>query len=149
MDDALKTLIERDRVIGTIVSLFVSTDSRDWEAVGRCFADEVEFDMTSLAGGEPARLTPAEIVATWDEGLRAIDQIHHQAGNFRVQVRGDEAEASCYGIALHYRRRDDGRNTRAFVGSYDFRFARRDDGWKITLFRFNSKFLDGNLDLEG
>lgn len=41
-----------------------------------------------------------------------------------------------------------GRNTRVFVGSYDFHLQLRDAGWRIDLFRFKVKFVDGNLELE-
>jgi hypothetical protein len=41
-----------------------------------------------------------------------------------------------------------GRNTRTFVGSYDFRLARRDDRWVITGFTFKLKYIEGNRELE-
>jgi hypothetical protein len=102
-----------------------------------------------VAGGEPQTLTPEQIAAGWEQGLRPLEAVHHQAGNFRVRVEGDQGEAACYGIAFHYRRHPSGRNTRVFVGSYDFRL-RRDEGgrWRIGAFRFTAKFVDGNLELE-
>ena len=73
-------------------------------------------------------------------------------GNFVVSIAGDNAEASCYGIAYHYRARRDGRNTRVFVGSYEFRLARETGeaapSWRITAMRFALKFVDGNPALE-
>jgi hypothetical protein len=142
-------LIERTRVLDTLIQLFVATDQREWPAVEACFADSVLFDMTSLAGGEPARLTPAQISAAWAEGLAPIEALHHQVGNFQVQIAGERALASCYGVAWHYRRVASGRNTRTFVGSYDFQLARTDaGGWQIEHFRFLCKFVEGNLGLD-
>ncbi|HQQ78363.1 MAG TPA: nuclear transport factor 2 family protein [Thermoanaerobaculia bacterium] len=138
----------RQAVVDTLTELFLATDRRDWPAVEGCFAETVTFDMTSLAGGQPARLTPRDISSAWTQGLAPIESVHHQAGNFRVRIDGNEASAFCYAIAYHYRRVVSGRNLRTFVGSYDFHLAR--DGaqrWRIDLFRFNIKFLDGNLDL--
>ena len=140
--------MDRQAIESVIVRLFVSTDRRDWPAVESCFAPLVDFDMTSLAGGEPAKRKPSEIAAGWREGLASLEAIHHQAGNFEIDVAGDAATARCYAIASHYRRVASGRNVRTFVGSYDFRLARRVDGWKIDLFRFNVKYVDGNLELE-
>jgi hypothetical protein len=142
------TLIARQAITDTIVTLFVATDARDWDGVRACFAPEVLFDMTSVGGGEPRTMTPDAIAAGWEQGLRPIEAVHHQAGNFRVDVRGSEATASCYGIAYHYRRHPSGRNTRVFVGSYDF--GLREDGgrWRIESFRFVARFIDGNLQLE-
>jgi hypothetical protein len=144
----LEQLVARVAVVDAIVRLFVATDSRDWVAVEGCFAEEVVFDMVSVVGEAPARLAGARIAAGWAEGLAPIEAVHHQAGNFQVEVAGDEATASCYGIALHHRRVASGRNTRAFVGTYDFHLVRDSAGrWRIDLFRFNLKFLDGNHDL--
>jgi hypothetical protein len=142
-------LIDRNDIVETIVRLFVGTDSRDWKAVADCFASSVLFDMTSLAGGEPATVTPAQITAGWQTGLAPIEAIHHQAGNFLVDLSGDEATASCYATATHYRRVASGRNARTFVGSYDF-YLKRDPSrrWRIDLFRFKLKFIDGNQSLE-
>ncbi len=39
-------------------------------------------------------------------------------------------------------------HTRVFVGSYDFGLRRQDGRWRIDRFRFNLKYLDGNLELE-
>ena len=142
-------LVAEHRIIDCIVRLFVATDNRDWAGVRACLADTVHFDMTSVAGGQPAAVPAEQIIAGWTTGLAPIESLHHQAGNFRVTVRGDEADVFCYGIALHYRRTASGRNTRTFVGSYDFKLATDDDdAWRITSFRFNLKFLDGNATLE-
>jgi hypothetical protein len=104
--------------------------------------------MTSLAGGAPVELTPRQITESWAAGLAPIEAVHHQIGNLSVRVRGSEAAASCYGIAYHYRKTRSGRNTRVFVGSYDFRLRQRAGAWTIDTFRFNAKFIDGNRDLE-
>jgi hypothetical protein len=144
----LRRLADKDAIVATIDRLFVATDKRDWPAVRVCFADTVRFDMTSLAGGTPQDLTSEQITSAWDSGLRALEAVHHQSGNHAVNVNGDEANAACYGIAYHYRRTRSGRNTRTFVGSYDFGLRRSPAGWRITAFRFNVKFVEGNLDLE-
>jgi hypothetical protein len=104
--------------------------------------------MTSLAGGRPSKLTGEQVAAAWEEGLRSIESIHHQAGNYRVDVQDEEATAFCYGIASHFRRNRTGRNSRVFVGSYDLHLIRVEDRWLIDSFRFNLKFLEGNPDLD-
>jgi len=101
-----------------------------------------------LTGGEAGRTSGAELAATWEEGLRPIHALHHQAGNYRVTVQGNEAEAFCYGTATHYRPTASGHNIRTFVGSYDFNLSRLDGRWRITTFRFSCKFIDGNVDLD-
>lgn len=142
-------LVERQEVEDVVVRVFVATDRRDWASVESCLADPVTLDMTSMTGGEAQRLTPAEVAAGWREGLAPIDFVHHQVGNFQIAVDGDNATASCYGIAFHHREKiSTPSKTRTFVGSYDLHLSRTDAGWRIDLFRFDLKFIDGNRELE-
>lgn len=148
MDDPVRILVAKDEILDVMNSLFIYTDRRDWTAVRDCFAPTVLFDMSSSGGGRPAERPVDAIVAGWEEGLRGVEQIHHQAGNYRVQVNGDTAEAFCYGTATHFRRTASGRNVRTFVGSYDFGLERIAERWRIRRFRFVLKYMDGNLELE-
>jgi hypothetical protein len=148
MNTRYEVLLEKEAVIGVINQLFINTDNRDWAKVKDCFAAEVLFDMTSLAGGEPSALTPQQIVDAWDTGLQALKAIHHQAGNYVVTINGSEADAFCYGIASHYLPNKTNQNTRTFVGSYDFHLVKRESAWRIDKFRFNLKYIDGNANLE-
>ena len=144
----LDDLIQRTRIIERINRLFIATDNRDWEQVRQCFADRVLFDMSSMGAGEAQSLSPDEIINMWETGLKPLKSVHHQAGNHLVSINGKDADAFCYGIASHYLPNESERNTRTFIGSYDFKLARVDNDWKITHFTFNLKFMDGNVDLE-
>jgi hypothetical protein len=147
--EQLDRLVAEDQVIAAANTLFICTDKRDWQCVRDVFARQVLFDMTSLVGGKPVTMTPAEIAGGWEKGLKDLAAIHHQAGNYQVSVKGNEADLFCYGIAYHYLPNPTERNTRIFVGSYNLHLVRSDEGWKIDRFKFNLKFIDGNKDLEG
>ncbi len=140
--------IVKDEIVETANKLFIYTDQRNWEGVKATFADEVLFDMTSMAGGSPVMLKPQQIVDMWDAGLRKLKAIHHQVGNYLITVREEDADLFCYGIALHYLPNPTNDNTRAFVGSYDLHLLKTEWGWKIDRFKFNLKFIEGNKDLE-
>jgi len=148
MDKEIAALLDRTRVIETINQLFIGTDNRDWNLVKSCFAPSVLFDMSSVGAGPAKQTTPAEIVSTWEAGLKPLKAIHHQAGNHIVRVLGDKAEAFCYGIAIHYLPNKTNANTRTFVGSYYFELAKDAERWVIEKFQFNLKYVDGNLNLE-
>lgn len=148
MYDDPENPFERQKIIETINGLFIGTDQRDWVWVKKCFAAEVLFDMTSMTGGKPAAMTPREIADSWKKGLKPMKAIHHQTGNFIVRVTGEEATAFCYGIAIHYLPNPSGRNTRTFVGSYDFHLLKKGERWQIDVLKFNLKYIDGNLNLE-
>ena len=148
MEEALETLLAKERVLDTVNELFVGTDERDWGRVAAALAPRVHFDVRSMTGAAPETVDAAVIIAGWTEGLRPLKAVHHQTGNFRVRVAGDGADVFCYGTATHYLPNRSGRNTRVFVGSYDLHLTRQDGAWRIDLFRFRLKYVDGNLDLE-
>jgi hypothetical protein len=148
VSDRIEELLERAAILEIVNALFIGTDNRDWPAVKKCFAPSVRFDMSSAGAGEPTVKTPDEIAAMWDVGLKPLKAVHHQVGNFVVSASGSHATVFCYGIAGHYLPNASGRNTRTFVGSYDFGLERHDGRWRISSFKFNLKYLDGNLDLE-
>jgi hypothetical protein len=148
-DSRVQSLSDQTDVIKTINTLFVETDNRNWGAVKAVFADTVLFDMTSMVGGEPSRLSSQNIVDAWDEGLKPLQAIHHQAGNYIVTINGSQAEAFCYGIASHYLPNAMNQNTRTFVGSYNFHLTKQGQSWAIDRFKFNLKYIDGNKELTG
>jgi hypothetical protein len=148
MDQVIRELLEKDRIVDTLNRLFIATDQRDWAGVREVLADTLLMDMTSVAGGVPTRMTNQQVAAGWEQGLQPIEAVHHQVGNYRVTLEGDQATAFCYGTASHYRKTKSGRNTRVFVGSYDFHLRLLGGGWRIDSFRFTLKYLDGNPELE-
>ena len=142
-------LLHKSRIADRITELFVATDMRQWPRVSDCFAPEVEFDMSSLSGQPAQTLTGADIAQAWETGLAGVDAIHHQAGNYLITVEtSTSATAFCYAIATHYRRTTSGNNVRTFVGSYDFHLTQIAGQWRIDAFRFNVKYVDGNMNLE-
>jgi hypothetical protein len=148
VENGFEMLLEKERILDTVNDLFVGTDERDWERVASALASRVLFDARSMTGAAPETLEAAAIIARWTEGLRPLKAVHHQTGNFRVRVSGEEADVFCYATASHYLPNRSGRNSRVFVGSYDLHLTRQAGAWRIDLFRFQLKYIDGNLDLE-
>ena len=148
MHYSLEMLIKRQQVVDAVNQLFIQTDQRNWLMVEKCFADRVEMDLTSLAGGETEVLSPQDITARWDENLRDLTALHHQVGNFVVDLHGDDnAHVYCYGTTFHHLRVGDNTQTRTIVGTYDFDLVRSsDDRWRIASFWFDCKFTEGALE---
>src|ERR1039458_1985614 len=113
------SLVDRAEVSDTVTRLFINTDERNWDGVTDCFASKVLFDMSSLSGSKPSRVSPKKIVDQWESGLKGLTAIHHQIGNMFVSVEGREASAFCYATATHYYPNPTGNDTRTFVGTYD------------------------------
>ena len=66
-----------------------------------------------------------------------------------AQDAWERAEASCYGTAFHYLPNETERNVRRFVGTYDFGLRKHRGRWRVHSLRYNVKFVDGNIDLDG
>jgi hypothetical protein len=134
-------IADRIDVVEKVDRLFVATDRKDWAAVQALFTERVAFDMSSLGSGAPAVLTAQEIVERWRDGLKDVQALHHQSGNYIVSLSGDTAEVFCYATATHYRPEQQKRLTQ-FVGSYELRLVRLPSGWRIDRFKFDRKWVE-------
>jgi hypothetical protein len=144
----LEYLIKKEQVSAVVNKLFTYTDNRNWNGLlQEILAPKVFFDMSSLGAGEPAMMESEKILAGWEQGLQPVEAIHHQAGMYEIDIKNNEADVFCYGIAYHYKKHPSGNNTRVFVGSYNLHLLQSSQGWKIDKFKFNCKFVDGNLEL--
>ena len=148
MSQHLESLVARLAIEDAVTRMFVATDERDWATLERCFTNPFMLDMTSMVGGAPATLTPAEVASAWAEGFKPLDCVHHQVGNMRATVNVDTATVNCYGVALHHRAKAAGLKTRIFVGTYELSLVRDPAEWRIDALTFKLKFIDGNLTLE-
>jgi hypothetical protein len=136
-----------EQIIEQICRFFVAVDNRAWDDVKKILADEVLLDYSSMGGGEPAVLAPGQIIEAWKALLPGFDVTHHQLGNFLVEAAGDHANAFCYGTATHYLAGDPKGNLWTVVGSYAISLGLINGAWRMLTFKFNLKYVDGNLDL--
>jgi len=129
--------------------LFMYTDSRDWQKlITEVFTATVLFDMSN-AGGEAPKILPAkEICDMWQEGLKNMDAIHHQAGHYIIEVNGPGADIYGYAMAMHYKKTAIHGSSRLFVGTYNLKAVDTAVGWRLSAFKYNLKFIDGNTSME-
>lgn len=139
--------MDKTQAIETVNNLFIAVDERNWEQVSTIFADSVLLDYTSMAGGEPAQLTSAQIIDSWKGVLPGFDKTHHQLGNYLVVDDSSVIKVFCYGTATHYLQNESGNNVWTVVGTYDLELSESNGVLKITGMKFNLKYIDGNNDL--
>jgi hypothetical protein len=118
---------DRSAVVETITRVFWLTDHHRWDQLDALFADRVRLDYTSLQGGEPAELAPAEIVAGWRATLGPLDAHQHLLANHLVEIGEGRASATASFQATH---QFDG-ETWTLGGDYAFELHRGDSGWRI------------------
>ncbi len=84
----------------------------------------------------------------WEEGFKELDAVNHLAGNYLVNLEsGDKATVFAYATATHFKEAATRGNTREFVGTYDLKLTRSENGWRIHSFIYHLKYATGNLEL--
>jgi hypothetical protein len=129
--------------------LFMFCDAQQWpQMLTEVFTENIHFDMTSAGGATPQVLEARAVCEIWREGFKGIDAIQHQAGHYLITVNGDKADIFGYAVAYHYKKAATNGHTRSFTGSYELKAIRTTLGWRLTQFKYNLKFIDGNATLE-
>ena len=137
----------RDEVVEVVNKLFIYTDRQDWEKLqDEVFSNDVFFDMSSI-GGKKEELSSREICEIWQNGFKGIDSVNHLAGNYLVKIDDHIATVFAYATAIHYKEAAKNGQTREFVGTYDIDLMKHGVGWRIYRFRYELKFISGNIDL--
>ena len=141
------TATQKQAIQEVVTAIFVSSDERNWAAVENAFAPKVLLDYTSMAGGDPATLTPHQITDSWKSVLPGFQHTHHMISNFEIEVEGTEATVSHYGNAQHYLNVENGEDLWSVVGTYGHHLVLTEKGWKVDRMTFNLKYMKGNMDL--
>lgn len=138
---------DRMAIIETCTRMAWHTDQREWEQVEQVFADEVTLDYTSLNGGQPVTLTPAQVVAAWSGALGGFDATQHLVTNHLVTMTGDAAACTASFQATHRLANPFGAPLWTLGGTYRFDLVRVADAWKISGVVMTAAWADGNKDL--
>ena len=138
----------KEQIIEIVHKLFIYTDNQEWKKLQKeVFSELVDFDMSSL-GGEISKKSSIDICNEWKQGFEGIDSINHLAGNHLVKISNNSAEVFIYATAAHFKESAIKGKTREFVGSYNLHLVKNMKRWKIDKFKYNLKYMTGNLDLK-
>jgi hypothetical protein len=134
-------------IIRVCTQMVWHADQREWESLKAVFADQVALDYTSLFGGEPATLTPEQIVEGWTQGLGGFDATQHLITNHLVTVNGDAAVCTASFQATHLLANPLASPLFTLGGTYRLDLVRADGAWKISGLVMTAVWGDGNKDL--
>ncbi|MFJ9367930.1 nuclear transport factor 2 family protein [Nocardia sp. NPDC101769] len=141
------TAQQRADIIDAATRLFWFIDIRDWDAFPGVFADEVTLDYSSIWGGEPATVTPAQIRADWEKLIGSFDATQHLLGNHLVTVDGDRAELTAVFQAVHLLANRFGSPRWTLGGTYRIGLHLVGDEWKVDSMVMTAQWADGNKDI--
>jgi len=139
--------IQSDKsAIATIVrAVGLLADSRNFESLEQLYADEVEVDYTSLAGGEVELKSPQALMSQWASVLPGFDFTQHDISNIQIEIDGDRAVATAKVIATH------GINSAIWIveGDYRYKLQKTDNAWQINSHKLTLQNEKGSRDLLG
>ncbi|WP_280402117.1 nuclear transport factor 2 family protein [Nocardia carnea] len=125
-------ITDRLDVVDTCTRMAWHADHREWDELATIFDGTVRLDYTSLDGGEPITVTPAQIVTAWRETLGGFDATQHLLGNHLVTVDGDRAVCTASFQATHRKSDAVGGCLWTLAGTYHFDLVRACGAWKIS-----------------
>ncbi|MFE9751067.1 nuclear transport factor 2 family protein [Saccharothrix saharensis] len=147
VEAGLRHLVERHAVVEVCTRMAWHADQREWAALRALFADEVRLDYTSLNGGEPAVLSPAQVVDAWSRVLGGFDATQHLTANHLVTLDGDTAVCTASFQATHRLADPFGAPLWTLGGTYRFDLVRVAGGWRIRGVVMTAQWADGNREL--
>jgi hypothetical protein len=136
------------RLTDVFTLMLHGVDTLDWDTVRTCFAAEIATDYTSLWGGEPEKLTPDELLASWVPFATGFDATQHLTGPIAV-VRADDRAATGVTTVRAYHHiaagaGDEQSGTWMVSAHYEIGLDRAPDGWKISAITLNLAYEDGD-----
>lgn len=127
----LLTIVDEFEIRRIVDEIDNSCDLKDWERCRSYFADEVDVDFVSLAGGEPAKMKGEDLVGAWRTNLYEGKKTFHQRGNHVIDNMGDRATVLSKGYAFN--KIDDGPVSGMWEvwAIYTHTLVRESKGWKV------------------
>lgn len=120
--------------IRTLVSSIpLAVDRAAYDLAEAAFAPEIIIDYTSLWGGEPATMTPAELMTAWRGIVPGFDATWHELGPVTVEIDGISATASASVDGRHWIADALWRP----IGNYHWDVAQIDGEWRVTRMVFD------------
>ena len=136
---------DRLAILELIGNLALLLDARDWDALAGLFTDPVHYDRTSLFGGDPETLSPAELVEGYRQALGGLDAIHHLITCQVITLDGDRATCAANMQGTHVLANTSGGDTWTVGGRHDYKLERTAGGWRIAGLTFTVQWATGNM----
>jgi ketosteroid isomerase-like protein len=139
--DELGHMRDRQQIEDVMYRYGRAIDRRDWELLASCFTADVRADYGVIG----ASMDGVEVlVAATRQMVEGMTATQHLIASPLVTVDGDEADGAFYAVATHVL--ETGRKI-SVGGSYENRFRRSAEGWRISLHAVRPVWSDDNGEL--
>jgi hypothetical protein len=123
---------EAAKVISVVSSIPMAVDLAAYDLAENAFAPKIVIDYTSLWGGQPSNMTPAELMTAWRGIVPGFTATWHELSNVRAIVNGDKATATAFVDGRHWL----GEQLWRPVGNYHWDLEKIGGQWKVTRMQF-------------
>jgi hypothetical protein len=134
---------EASKVISVVSSIPLAVDLAAYDLAEKAFAAYVVIDYTSLWGGQPNTMTPAELMTAWRGIVPGFDATWHELSAVKAQVNGANATATAFVDGRHWL----GNQLWRPVGNYNWDLQKIDGQWKVTRMQFSMTQEFGSRDV--
>ncbi len=154
MDAALQRLVDESDIKKLITRLSFAMDLRDREMYRSVFAEEIECDITPIAGDAvplTGTMNTAAFAGDVIDMLSEFTMTQHVNTMHLVDVDGDDATLMSYVIGTHYLERQAGDGAthcpdpwNTIGARYDMRARRFPEGWRFVAFKWRMMWTRDN-----
>jgi hypothetical protein len=116
------------RVIQLVSSIPLAVDLANYDLAQAAFAPSIVVDYTSLWGGAPQTMTPAELMTGWRGIVPGFDATFHELSDVRATISGSRAIATAHVDGRHWI----GDRLWRPVGTYHWDLEKIDGRWRVT-----------------
>lgn len=141
----IQELADREAIRELFAAFAEALDHRDWAALRRFYADEVDADY-HVWGIPPQRLPADALVELFRQSFwRPELRTQHLYTNFRIQVTGDTARVVFNFLGQHYAPGFADGEESVLRGEYTDTLQRGAAGWEITAVALRVFFTSGAM----
>jgi hypothetical protein len=119
---------EAAKVISVVSSIPLAVDLANYALAESAFAPRIVIDYTSLWGGTPNTMAPAELMAAWRGIVPGFDATWHELSDVRARVSGNRATATAAVDGRHWL----GNALWRPIGTYEWDLEKHNGQWKVT-----------------
>jgi hypothetical protein len=142
-DSTMRSDSDHAEIINAVNGIALFADLRDWQRCRQSFTNTVEFDYTSLVGGEPTVIAANQQMQQWAtffDGTFKTTQ--HILGSHVVTVNGNQA--TCLSnFQAHHTYLDPTKGSWVLSGFYQHDLVRESDRWKVSKMKMTWTWEDG------
>ena len=147
MSDSLSiSATEKINIIELLNRFGIAIDSRDWDTFSSLFAQEVEFDYSSI-GDIAGVFPPAEITNNAQKNFGGFKVTQHVITNHQIKPSSDTAKCEAYVRAMHVLPNEEVEPMLEIGGCYLAELIQTDSDWKIKSWKFELFWSKGDFAL--